>query len=130
MSGPDRSGFGTLLRRYRLSAGLTQEALAERAGISAKAISELERNPNRLPRLDTIALVAEALGLDGQERARLLGAVRPADPDGGSPTLPLADMPRPLTPLVGREGVADAVADELRRAEVPILTLTGPGGVG
>ena len=37
--------FGELLRQRRLAAGLTQEALAERAGVSAKAISDLERDP-------------------------------------------------------------------------------------
>ena len=48
------ASFGELLRRRRLAAGLTQEALAERAGISAKAVSDLERDPERAPRLDTI----------------------------------------------------------------------------
>lgn len=38
--------FGNLLRRARRSAGLTQEALAERAGLSARAISDLERGVN------------------------------------------------------------------------------------
>ena len=37
--------FGALLKRLRLAAGLTQEALAERAGLSVKALSELERDP-------------------------------------------------------------------------------------
>jgi len=36
--------FGTLLRRRRVAAGFTQEALAERSGLSARAISDLERS--------------------------------------------------------------------------------------
>ena len=36
-------GFGDVLRRYRVAAGLTQEALAERAALSARGISDLER---------------------------------------------------------------------------------------
>ena len=57
--------------------GLTQEALAERAGVSARAVSDLERDPRLRPRLDTVALLADALGLDPEQRARLLAAARP-----------------------------------------------------
>ena len=69
--------FGALLRRLRLAAGLTQEALAERAGLSAKAVRGLERDPTRVPRLDTVAVLADALGLDPTARARFLAAARP-----------------------------------------------------
>ena len=41
------ASFGDLLRRDRLTAGLTQEALAERAGLSVRAISDLERSARR-----------------------------------------------------------------------------------
>ena len=37
------TGFGNLLRRYRVAAGLTQEELAERAGVSTRGISDLEQ---------------------------------------------------------------------------------------
>jgi transcriptional regulator with XRE-family HTH domain len=51
------ASFGALLRQRRLATGMTQEALAERAGISAKAISDLERDPDRTPRLYTVGLL-------------------------------------------------------------------------
>src|SRR5438132_4173588 len=61
------AAFGELLKRYRLSAGLTQEGLAERAGLSERAISHLERGARRAPQRATLQLLAEALGLSGEE---------------------------------------------------------------
>ncbi len=49
-----QTSFGILLKRYRMAAGLTQEALAARAGLSARTIADLERGINRLPRHDTL----------------------------------------------------------------------------
>src|SRR5437764_10252611 len=108
--------FGELLRQRRLAAGLTQEALAERASVSAKAISDLERAPDRTPRLDTVGLLADALELGPAERAGLLAAARPtvdrtaeAGPAGPAPAARASALPRPLTPLIGRDSVAGAV---------------------
>jgi predicted ATPase/transcriptional regulator with XRE-family HTH domain len=123
--------FGELLRQRRLAAGLTQEALAERAGLSAKAISDLERDPGRTPRLDTIGLLADALGLGPGERTGLLAAARPPSHNGAERAGGIrAPLPRPLTPLIGRAGLAAAVVRLLQRGDTQLLILTGPGGVG
>src|SRR5215472_7068242 len=79
------SDIGTLLRRHRRAARLTQEELAERAGVSVDAISALERDVSRAPHKDTIELLAEALQLSGPERGAFEAAARhaatPAPPD-------------------------------------------------
>ena len=71
------TSFGGLLKRLRLSAGLTQERLAERASLSAKTVSSLERHPDRVPFLETVTSLADALFLQPGERARLMQAARP-----------------------------------------------------
>lgn len=65
------TAFGVLLRRYRLAAGLTQEQLAERASVSTRAVSDLERGGGRMPRLGTVTLLSEALALTPQQQADL-----------------------------------------------------------
>src|SRR5260221_5853849 len=66
--------FGALLKRLRLAAGLTQQGLSDRAGVSARAISDLERQPERSPRPETVSLLADALGLEQEARAQLQAA--------------------------------------------------------
>ena len=95
---PGTAGFGALLKRHRLAAGLTQEALAERAGLSAKAVSDLERDPDRLPRLATVTLLADALGADQEARAELLAAARPPAARPGQARTPLPGQARPALP--------------------------------
>ena len=60
--GQDAS-FGERLRHLREAAGLTQEELAERSGLSAKGISDLERGERRRPYPHTVRSLAAALEL-------------------------------------------------------------------
>ncbi|HLJ66098.1 MAG TPA: tetratricopeptide repeat protein [Chloroflexota bacterium] len=76
----DERSFGYLLRRYRLAALLTQEQLAERAHLSHRTISDLERGAKHSPRWDTVLLLADALELSPGERAALIAAAHPTDP--------------------------------------------------
>jgi WD40 repeat protein/transcriptional regulator with XRE-family HTH domain len=68
---------GALLREHRLARGITQEALAERAGISARSIQAIERGTTK-PLKDTVQRLADALTLADDDRSRLLDAVTPA----------------------------------------------------
>ena len=69
------SPFGTQLRRHREAAGWSQEDLAERAGLAAKAIGALERGERRRPYPRTVQLLVDALGLDETSRRELISAV-------------------------------------------------------
>src|SRR2546430_442950 len=76
MSAQTTVAFGELLKEYRLAAELTQEALAEKAGVSARNIQNLERGENK-PLKDTARRLAEALQLEERQRALLLTAATP-----------------------------------------------------
>jgi len=131
--GPASLPFAALLKRHRLAAGLTQEALAERAGLSARAVSDLERDGGRTPRLETIALLADALGLTPEQRAALLAGARPDmahDGNASGGRQPHRRLPVPPTPLLGRERETVEVAALLRQGDVRLLTVMGTGGVG
>jgi transcriptional regulator with XRE-family HTH domain len=97
--------FGELLRDLRRAAGLTQEELAERAGLAARTISDLERGFRRSPYKRTVELLAAALELDAEDQRRLLRAARRG-----------ATQPEVADPLV--EAVVPAVAG-IARGPVP-----------
>jgi transcriptional regulator with XRE-family HTH domain len=84
----DGTSFAGQLRGYRLAAGLTQAELAERSGLSLRAISDLERGVKRAPRPRSIALLASTLGLSQNDTVRLARAVsRRRGPQRSSPSV-------------------------------------------
>src|SRR5215218_2085339 len=76
LSPEDRGGFGGLLRRHRLAAGLTQQALADQSGLSVRGIADLERGVRRFPHFHTVRCLAQALDLTPAERVALVAAGR------------------------------------------------------
>ncbi len=129
--------FGILLKRLRLQAGLSQEQLAERARISAKAVGAYERGDRRAPYRDTLALIVEALGVTGAAYDELVSAANRARRRGPSaigvaarsesPAHP-NNLPIARTTFVGRDHDLAEVTALLDRYR--LLTLVGSGGVG
>ncbi len=138
-------GFGQLLRRHRLQAGLSQEILAERARMSARGIGALERGDRRTPQRETVALLADALALQGDDRdafeaaANPVGSRRPgfgsvtAGPWLAPPAVP--SSPPWLVPGAMRTRFFTGRAELLTRLRQHLLdrhraALSGLGGVG
>jgi predicted ATPase/transcriptional regulator with XRE-family HTH domain len=137
--------FGGLLHRHRIAASLTQEALAERCGLSPAAIAALEQGRRRAPRLSTVRAIVDALALGPDEQARLSRAASagPADPTEPESTVMERasvdldrmsrrggrwELPAPISRLVGRRAAMGDVVQWI--GDDRLVTLVGPGGVG
>jgi predicted ATPase/transcriptional regulator with XRE-family HTH domain len=117
-----------VLRLFRSSAHLSQEALAERSGLSTRTVSDIETGSARTPRLVTVMLLAEALGLSPEDRTRLQEAGRkPAARSAGAPQPAVA---LPEVALIGRDVDVAHVCALLARDGVRLVTLAGAAGVG
>ena len=127
-TGIDNS-FSQLLKRHRRAAGLTQEQLAERANLSVRGLSDLERGVKTRPHADTVEMLADALDLSPDDRHIFRSAVR-RDRGPYSVRSPTVSLPAESTPLIGREEQESEVVHLLQVERAPLLTLTGTGGVG
>lgn len=144
--------FGGLLRRYRLASGLSQEELAQRAGLSVRAVANMERGRTARPYRRSVWLLAEALALPDQQRAQLARASRLVTDEGLMPgpaavketmtvveAEPLVIAPRQLPAtvphFVGRDdellGLNTMLDDASDTGEtVAISAIGGSAGVG
>ncbi len=130
---PAYPSFAELLKRYRVTAGLTQEELAGRAGLSAQAVSTLERGTRRAPRRATFDLLATSLALAPHERAALelaagfQPALNAAVRKSHIPAQPASvQIPR----LVGRARELALLERHLAENGPPLLLLLGEPGIG
>jgi transcriptional regulator with XRE-family HTH domain len=136
-----------LLRQLRAEAGLTQEELAEAAGLSPRSVSDLERGIHRTAHKDTAVLLADALGLAEPARALFVAAARGRGPaaavlaarEGVAPGTAAAaatrTLPRDTASFTGRQaeltqllGAMDALAAD--GGVVGIHAIDGMAGIG
>jgi predicted ATPase/DNA-binding XRE family transcriptional regulator len=131
-----QSAFGSLLKRHRVVAELTQEELAERARLSARAVSDLERGARRNPYRDTVQQLADALELEEDDRAAFAAAARRTAAgvstyvEAAVPFLTPTNLSPEPTSFIGRRREITAILELLAEPAVRLVTLTGPGGVG
>jgi transcriptional regulator with XRE-family HTH domain len=58
-----RNAVGAAIRRVRVKAGMSQERLARRVGVTTNTVWRLENDPVANPRLETLRAIARALGV-------------------------------------------------------------------
>jgi tetratricopeptide (TPR) repeat protein/transcriptional regulator with XRE-family HTH domain len=149
-SSADDGGFGGLLRAHRERGLVSQERLAERSGLSARTIRDLETGRVRRPRGESVRLLADALGLAGWEREQFEEAARPLLSAGPLRARPVASAPGNVAPFQLPPDVADFVgrtklmcrlrrllarspddpAGELDAGAVVVSAIDGKAGVG
>jgi tetratricopeptide (TPR) repeat protein/transcriptional regulator with XRE-family HTH domain len=122
--------FGELLRRLRHEARLTQEELAEAAGISTRSVSDTERGINATVRKDTARRLADALKLAGTRREEFEAAALgwPSAPASA----PVRTLPRDPASFTGRDEQLQQLVDAAADAQgvVEIYAIGGMAGVG
>jgi tetratricopeptide (TPR) repeat protein/transcriptional regulator with XRE-family HTH domain len=136
--------FADVLRQFRAEARLTQEELAEAAGVSPRSVSDLERGVNRTARKDTALLLADALSLAGPVRELFVAAARGraqatevlAARSGAAPMASAAaatqTLPRDIGGFTGREPELARLLADVAAGHDPagIHAIDGMAGIG
>ncbi|WP_229068574.1 helix-turn-helix domain-containing protein [Actinoplanes sp. DH11] len=126
--------LGPLLRRLRLAADMTLEQLATAAGITDRALSDLERGASRGPRASTIDAIADALGIEAAERSALTAAARAGRKRGSAATAQALPLPAPFADFTGRDAELAHIRARIGSAPVdspcPAVLINGEPGIG
>jgi transcriptional regulator with XRE-family HTH domain/tetratricopeptide (TPR) repeat protein len=143
----DECSFGMLLRELRLAAGLTQEGLAARSGLSIRSISDLERGRSRRPFFHSVEMLADALEVPERVRTALHEAARHAGRETAEATVdsarearadqsgwPVCQLPPVAADFTGRKDECVRVRRSLARGRgarvMPVVVVSGPPGMG
>jgi transcriptional regulator with XRE-family HTH domain len=119
--------FGLDLRRVRMAANMSQEALADAAGVSAVAISAYERGVRKAPRNAALSRLADALQLVADERDAFVASAKNAHGER-SEAKEVARLPAEASSFVGRDAEMLSLRGRTRLRRLTILV--GPAGVG
>src|SRR5215469_15488998 len=117
--------FGTLLRRFRRAAGLSQEELAALAGLSTHAVGDLERGYRFRPRWETVTLLQEALQLNQEDQVLFEAAARRARRARDAVSPPLNGNHCLLPPFIGRAAESIRCEQYLAGNENPLVFIDG-----
>jgi predicted ATPase/transcriptional regulator with XRE-family HTH domain len=135
--------FSDWIKHHRQELGLTQEQLAQRACCSVHAIRKIELGERR-PSRQLADLLANALALPPEHHPIFIQVARgergldslpsflpgaPSQPVD-QPIPPPTNLPRMLTPFIGREPELTALNQLLGKPDCSLLTLIGQGGIG
>ncbi len=135
--------FSEWLKCRRRQLDLTQEQLAQRASCSVFAIRKIESG-ERQPSRQLARTLAQSLEIPaenqptfiqvarGERSVECLHTVIPgrASLPAVEPSPTAGNLPRPLTPFIGREPELSALGGLLCNPQCLLLTIVGPGGVG
>ncbi|MER8186419.1 helix-turn-helix domain-containing protein [Kitasatospora sp. NPDC094015] len=140
MSGSDTGaadGFGRRLLELRTGSGLSQEELSQAAGISVRALADMERGRTRGPQRRTVQALAEALRLDPAQTEALEQAARAGRPRPRPETAPAAwsplALPRDIRDFTARRDVLAglrALTGEAAAGHAPVAVISGQPGLG
>jgi len=127
--------FADLLRALRATARLTQQELADSAGVSLRTVSDLERGAATTPQRETVRLLADALGLIGPERAGFEQAARGRPlprASQGAGVAAMRSLPRDVVSFTGRQRELEQLVQSAVTAGgvVGIHAIGGMAGVG
>ena len=130
-----RGEFSNVLRELRTRARLTQQELADAAGVSLRAVSYLERGVASTPQKETVRLLADALHLIGPERERFETAARGrplAVVSAAAAAVAMRSLPRDVASFTGRARELEQLAKSAMTAGgvVGIHAIGGMAGVG
>jgi transcriptional regulator with XRE-family HTH domain len=132
--------FGEWLKRRRKGLGLTQRQLAARIYCSSVMLKKIEAEERR-PSAQIVERLAETFNIPKNEKAALLRFARgdwkaaPGETEEDFPwstsiRSPRTNLPAPVTSLIGREKEIAAVREYLEKADIRLVTLIGPPGIG
>ena len=136
--------FGALIKQRRKGMDLTRAELAQRLGCAAITLQKIEQDERR-PSKQLAERLADVLGMSPAEQLAFLRSARgelavdrlqemlssqASTTQWLAAPRPRHNLPAQLTSFIGREREVNQILALLRREDIRLLTLTGPGGTG